>query len=172
MWRSHTTNDTYGHCDIWHTSDHQSTHPSSILVQTTPNVLLLEKGRRTSYHRLILCDRPYSPFSGYYDQQDVYVGCEYDIFGGEADSPSLSSSLSSTTLEDPMDTLCDDPFSLPQEDLPAKRIQQDEDANQHGHKRHRTDYLTHHDDLVDYPSSLLFSPHPQSVPVDSILEYS
>lgn len=178
MWRSHTTTDVYGHCDIWHTPDPDcppTTNASSpVLVQRTPCVSLLEK--RASYRRLFLCDRPYSPFSGYYDQEDVYVGCEYDIFGGEAPCPSYSSTASlSSSFSSQVDIFCDDPFSTPQETPQhLKRTQQETMVGFQSPKKDKAP--TNHDDPVDYPSQWLFSSdgsHPSLTSIDdSKLEYS
>ncbi|KAI8344535.1 hypothetical protein BC941DRAFT_408887 [Chlamydoabsidia padenii] len=165
MWRSHTitTTDVYGHYDIWHTLDHHRHHHHHLLndstIRTTPCVSLLQKGQRMNDHRL--CDRPYSPFAGFYDQQDVYVGCEYDIFGGE------SSTHSST-----MNVFCDDPFSAPftptKPPSPRKRIQQDDD-NTLACKRYKMEPPSRNVD----PSSRLFSSainQPYPTQVDTIVE--
>ncbi|SAM03253.1 hypothetical protein [Absidia glauca] len=177
MWRSHTTTDAYGHCDIWHTTDTDNPPTTNtsppVIVQRTPCVSLLEK--RTSYRRLSLCDRPYSPFSGYYDQDDIYVGREYDIFGGEAPCPSDSSTASlSSSFSSQVDIFCDDPFSTPQE-VP-QHFKRTQGTATVGSRRPKKDQpSTNHDDLVDYPPLWLFSdgPHPSVAPLDdSKLEYS
>ncbi|CAO3600602.1 unnamed protein product [Absidia cylindrospora] len=151
MWQSHITANVYGHYDVWHRTypdtdtdtdqHHHHHHPEAPLpiqaipplskkasIRDTPCVSLLHKGR-ASYNPLFLCDRPYSPFSGFYDQDDIYNGQEYDVFGGEPshglDQVAFSSSLTSTTttIDDDddddiehhpsIDIFSDDPFSIP-----------------------------------------------------------
>ncbi|ORX53629.1 hypothetical protein DM01DRAFT_1336160 [Hesseltinella vesiculosa] len=51
-------------------------------IQDTPNVDLLEADHdmHTDIPSTSLRDRPFSPFSGYYTQEDVYPSSEYDFF--------------------------------------------------------------------------------------------
>ncbi|KAI9299791.1 hypothetical protein BJ944DRAFT_273901 [Cunninghamella echinulata] len=97
MWKSHYSLDTnMGHYDMWQpiysdSSLSNPVDPSTVATtdshgptSTTPCVSLLrKKGHLIHPSPHYLHNRPFSPFSGYYEENDVYLGCEYDVFGSE-----------------------------------------------------------------------------------------
>ncbi|CAO3650217.1 unnamed protein product [Cunninghamella blakesleeana] len=147
MWKSHYSMDTtsIGHYDLWHhtysdqvdnnnntsnslnassnviDNDHHQ-HQQQQQIRQTPSVSLLrKKGLFIHSNPDYLHNRPFSPFSGYYEENDIYLGCEYDIFGSEPMiiPPTSSSFIGSTTTtnEQQHDYLSssynNDPFSIP-----------------------------------------------------------